>query len=65
MMLIDNKHEIGDIVFLATDEEQLERFVTGLSIRPNSISYMLSCGSNESFHYDFEITSERNVLIGK
>lgn len=62
MMLIDNKFNIGDKVYLETDAEQNERVVTGLYIRQTSITYGLSCGTNESWHYDFEITVEKNVL---
>ena len=62
MMLIDNKFNIGDEVYLKTDSEQKCRLVTGLFIRATSISYELSCASEASTHYDFEITSEIDVL---
>ena len=61
-MLIDNKFEIGDIVYLETDTEQSERIVTGFYVRDNTLTYGLSCGICESWHYDFEITLEKNVL---
>lgn len=56
------KFEIGEIVYLKTDNEQLERFVTGVNIRVGSISYALTNGTNESWHYDFEISKEIDVL---
>ena len=62
MMLIENKFNIGDEVYLRTDVEQHCRLVTGLTIRATSISYDLSCGAFESTHYDFEITVEKDVL---
>jgi hypothetical protein len=62
MMLIENKFNIGDTVYLKTDTDQNERIVTGLNIRLNSISYALSCGENESYHYEFEISKEKNIL---
>lgn len=63
-MVIDNKFEIGDIVYLTTDGEQLKRVVTSIFIRPNEqITYELSCGSHASEHYDFEISIEKNVLV--
>ena len=63
MMLIDTKFKIGDIVYLQTDLDQQKRLITGINIRANSIVYLVSCGTVESYHYDFEISSEVDVLI--
>ena len=63
MMLIDTKFKIGDIVYLQTDSDQQKRLITGINIRANSIVYLVSCGTVESYHYDFEISSEVDVLI--
>jgi len=62
-MLIDAKFKIGDTVYLQTDIDQQKRLITGINLRVNSIVYLLSCGTVESYHYDFEISSEVNVLI--
>ena len=62
-MLIDTKFKIGDIVYLQTDLDQQKRLITGINIRANSIVYLVSCGTVESYHYDFEISSEVDVLI--
>lgn len=56
------KFNIGQTVYLKTDADQLERLVTGINIRPNGISYALTSGTNESYHYDFEITFDRDVI---
>jgi len=57
------KHRIGDMVYLKTDQEQLERLVIGINIRPhNTAIYLLCLGSIETFHYDIEITTDKNVL---
>ena len=61
-MVIDNKYEIGDRVFLITDVHQDERIVTGIFIGPNDITYNLNCGNSESYHYDFEISNDRDVV---
>lgn len=62
-MVVDNKYNFGDIVFLATDNDQNQRIVTGISILPGDvILYDLSYGSCNSSHYEFEITAEKNVL---
>ena len=64
MMVIDNKYEFGQEVYLKTDVDQRVRIVTSLIIRPNGcISYELSCGVDTRWHYDFEISTEKNVLI--
>jgi len=63
-MKIETKYNIGDIVFLMTDIEQLQRIVTGILIRPNNaIIYHLTCGSTETTHYDLEMVSEKNIML--
>ena len=62
-MVIDNKFEIGDEVYLKTDIEQFCRIVIGLNISKVDIGYTLSCGIMESTHYDFEISIEKDVLM--
>ncbi len=54
---------IGDEVFLKTDVDQNIRLVTGLTLRAESITYLISCGAEESTHYDFEISAEKNILM--
>jgi len=53
---------IGESIYLRTDTEQLERLVIGINIRENSIRYVVSCGTNESWHYAFEMTKDRDIL---
>lgn len=62
-MEIKNEFNIGEIVFLITDENQLERIVTGLIIRKDSIIYYLSCGTTETSHYSFEIATNKNFKL--
>lgn len=60
---VDVEFEIEEIVYLKTDLDQLPRIVSGLSIRKSGvISYELSQGSHTSYHYDFEISKEKNSL---
>ena len=56
------KFDIGQIVYLKTDPEQRERIVLGMSIKPGCIYYSLGCGVDESWHYDFEITTQRDII---
>lgn len=64
MMVIENKFEIGQTVYLKTDIEQLQRIITAIKIcGDNSMFYELSCGKECSDHYDFEISEEVNQEI--
>jgi|APSaa5957512576_1039674.scaffolds.fasta_scaffold45885_3 hypothetical protein len=64
---IDIKFELGDVVYLKTDEEQLKRIVTcvklaGGAMSDKIVSYELSQGDSHSEHYDSEITKDPNEL---
>lgn len=64
MMIIENKHEIGDTVYLVTDEDQKKRIVVSIWVKPgNNILYELSQGNCSSYHYEFELSAEKDVLI--
>lgn len=62
-MIIESACNLGDIVYLKTDKEQLPRIITGIIIRPSGCGYYLSCGVGESLHYDFEFSYEENVIL--
>ena len=55
-------YQIGETAFLITDTEQKQRIVTGIQIRKGSITYALSCGVDETWHYDYEISSCKDIL---
>jgi hypothetical protein len=61
-MTINTKFNIGDTVYLKTDPEQLERIVYAIDIRQTGLLYSLCCGTNTSNHYDFEITTDKDVV---
>jgi len=63
MMVVDNKFELKQIVYLKTDVEQKARIVTGFVVRETAIVYELSCGVEVCNNYDFEISDEKDVLI--
>lgn len=54
--------KIGDIVFLTTDPEQLERVVYSYTIYPTHIIYSVAQGLNTSGHFGFELTTEKKVF---
>jgi len=59
---IEVAHKIGDIVFLITDPEQMERMVLGYTLRKTNVFYELVQGVNNSVHYEDEIASEKDIL---
>ena len=55
---------IKQTVYLKTDKEQNPRLVTGISLRPfNSVTYGLTENSTETWHYGFEISDERDIVM--
>lgn len=63
MMLIDNKYEIGQTVYLVTDEEQHARLITAIKICPKeSVLYELTKETQSALHYDFEISAEKDLI---
>lgn len=61
MMLIDNKYEFGDMVYLLTDSDQQMRIVSSIKVFKNGeLMYLLCCGTTHSDHYEFEITKEKD-----
>lgn len=55
--------EIGDMVYLKTDPDQKVRICTGWLVDDNSILYRLQCGTQWDWHYEMEISKEKNILI--
>lgn len=61
-MLIDNKYEFGQIVYLKTDPDQHPRMVFCFEVSKGDILYKVCQGTNVSTHYDFELSEEKDVL---
>jgi sporulation-control protein spo0M len=62
-MTIKTKFNIGQVVYLRTDIEQEARIITGVIVRYSGVLYYLTCGTNETVHYDFEFSLTKNTLI--
>ena len=62
-MILSNKFQIRDKVYLVTDIDQKIRLITGLLVRDNSILYEVACGSETRWVCDFEISYEKNVIL--
>ncbi len=63
MMLIESKYELGEEVFLKTDDEQKRRIVKQICLSSKGMEYNLVNGTVSTWHSDFEISSESNVLV--
>lgn len=63
-MVIDNKFQIGQEVFLKTDIEQKKRIVSAIIVRTgNCVYYEVCCGTESKWHYDFEMSLEKDVVL--
>lgn len=63
-MIIDNKFYIGDILYLRTDIDQKPGIVTSIEVyKAGEYMYKVAFGSAHSYHYDFELTTNKNELI--
>lgn len=64
MMIIDNKYNIGDEVYLKTDIDQHKRLIIGIWITSvSSIIYELAQGVEKSWHTEQEITKEKTLVL--
>lgn len=62
-MEVNNKFNIEECVFLITDDDQRTRIVTGFQVSNNGILYRLAYGVTDSWHFEYEISKEKNYLI--
>ena len=63
-MIVEFKHGFGDIVYLKTDPDQHPRQVIKVSAAPKeSEEYELAYGDGASWHFELEISKEKNVLL--
>jgi hypothetical protein len=62
MMIVDNKYEIGQIVYLVSDEFQAPHIITALQINSyGNVFYLCVHEHDEYLAADFEISSEKGV----
>lgn len=61
-MVIDNEYEIGDLVYLKTDAEQLPRIIISIYVYKNGeLLYKTASGTQTSEHYSFELSKEKEL----
>lgn len=61
-MEINFKFKMGYPVFIKTDPTQSEHIITGYTVRPGVILYCCKINDDESWHYDFELTDEPDMV---
>ena len=61
-MEYESKYGLGQLVYLITDDEQKERMVTGVKFNLNGHVYTLQKGTEESYHYEQEISKDKDIL---
>ena len=64
MRKLELEFEIREFVYLRTDPEQNERLITGYIVRETTILYLTSFQDSETPHYGYELSREKNVLLG-
>lgn len=60
---VDLAFEVGQTVWLTTDEDQKKRIVCEINLKQTGVMYRLCQGTTDSWHYDFEISDRINVVI--
>jgi hypothetical protein len=62
-MVIDNKYGLKQIVYLITDTDQRARMVVGIKVcMDNTLLYQLACGTDETWHYEAEMSEEKDIV---
>lgn len=60
---IEVEFEVGTIVYLVTDIEQLPRIVVEQIVGDNYLAYVVMQGTIRSSHSDFELSRKRDVIL--
>lgn len=62
-MVIENKYNLSEVVYLITDKEQLPRIVTTIKVCPAGLIYGISSGVSETWHYEMEIAKVKDLTL--
>ena len=63
MRTIDNKFEIGDLVYIVTDTEQEPGLIICIEVYQGDLLYRVAQGHNNDSFYDFELSREKNEVL--
>jgi len=56
-------YNYGDEVYLITDIYQHKRIVSGYITRPGLFTYLVVCGTEETGHFEFELSNKPDVMM--
>ena len=63
-LCIEVSFRFGDIVYLKTDQDQKPRMVISYLVdKSNEVLYKLQQGTYSDYHYEMEITSEKDIIL--
>ena len=63
LFLYKSEYELGDMVYLKTDEDKNVRIITGIKFYiGGSILYTLCLNTTESMHYGIEFSYEKSYI---
>ena len=63
-MNIKTKYDIGDTVYVITDINQYKRIITELRVLSVTIMYYVVLNDTGAIFYDFELSIDRDQIIG-
>ena len=61
-MTVANLFDLGEIVYLKTDKDQLPRMVVAIHVTLAGVKYQLSSGTTSDYTYAEEISREKSFL---
>jgi hypothetical protein len=63
-MHINNQFELGEIIYLKTEVEQLPRIIIGIQIcADGGLIYKCSQGTEVDWHYEIEMSDTLDILL--
>lgn len=65
MMVIENMFDIGQEIYLKTDPNQDKRLVCQIAVLPMGLLYKVCMGTISSDHYEFEMSTEKQLIISQ
>lgn len=63
MIVLESAYNLGDEVYLKTDEDQKKRIVKQICFSAKGTEYNLVCGTVSTWHSDFEISETKDVCL--
>lgn len=63
MIILESEYDLGQIVYLKTDPDQKKRMVKQICFSHKGIEFNLIHGTETTWHADFELSVESDILI--